>query len=155
MSVLVIGYGNPLREDDGVGCVAAESLAAESFGAAFASETIHQLLPELAEPVSAADFVIFIDAAVEGQPGQVTEYTVLPRPAAPGALNHHLDPAGLLDLAASLYGRCPPARMFTVTAARLGYREGLSPEVAAALPELLARVRLAIEPEAANAELLA
>ena len=43
--VLVIGYGNTLRSDDGAGVVAAERLA-EAIGSRATVLTRHQLLPD-------------------------------------------------------------------------------------------------------------
>ena len=66
---LVIGYGNRLRGDDGVGWEVASRLAAAVPSEAAHILTVHQLTPELAEPVSEADLVIFIDASRVGEPG--------------------------------------------------------------------------------------
>lgn len=143
MKVLVIGYGNPLREDDGVGWVAAEAVgnAVTMFpGTQIDVETVHQLLPELADPISLADLVIFIDAAVSGKPGEILQHVVMPQGEKPGAFSHQVGPAGLLESARVLYGRFPPAYLFTITAAQMGYSETLSPAVAAALPHLFAHI---------------
>ena len=60
---LIIGYGNPLRGDDGVGWEVASRLAATIPEEAAHIMTVHQLTPELAESVSEAELVIFIDAS--------------------------------------------------------------------------------------------
>src|SRR5262245_29107852 len=67
--VLIIGYGNPLRADDGVGWQAARHLAELLRDEPIEILALHQLTPELAEPISRADLIIFIDASNEGQPG--------------------------------------------------------------------------------------
>lgn len=59
---LIIGYGNPLRGDDGLGWHVAQRLAAVLPQHRARIEVCHQLTPELAEPISRADLVIFIDA---------------------------------------------------------------------------------------------
>ena len=66
---LIIGYGNPLRGDDGVGWEVASRLAVIIPSEAAHILTVHQLTPELAESVSEADLVIFIDASDVGEPG--------------------------------------------------------------------------------------
>ena len=53
--LLVIGVGNPLREDDGVGWRLAEALAQ----AGVEVHTCHQLLPELAAELGRVDLVLF------------------------------------------------------------------------------------------------
>jgi hydrogenase maturation protease len=60
---LIIGYGNPLRGDDDVGWEAASRLAAALPSEAVHILAVHQLTPELAEAVSEADLLIFVDAS--------------------------------------------------------------------------------------------
>ena len=61
MRWLVIGYGSDLRGDDGLGRRAALAVAAlEMAGATVMS--VHQLTPELAEPLAGVDGAIFLDA---------------------------------------------------------------------------------------------
>jgi len=101
---------------------------------------VHQLLPELAEEVCAAELVVFVDASVEGEPGQIMVREMLPVAQELGAFTHHFDPAGLLAYARDLYGRFPRAYLVTITAVSLGYGEGLSPVVEAALPDTLRQI---------------
>jgi len=153
MEILLIGYGNPLRGDDGVGWRVVEEIAnCQSSIANRQRDTphsalrtpqliaVHQLLPELSEPISEADLVIFVDASVEGEPGAVRVRTVEPAPPRIGAFTHHFDPAGLLGYAREVYGRFPRAYLVTVTAVSLGYGEGLSDTVEAVLPEVLNQI---------------
>src|SRR5271166_6728975 len=65
---LIIGYGNPLRGDDGLGWQVASELA-KCVDALISVLAVQQLTPELAEPVSDADLVIFVDACCDGEPG--------------------------------------------------------------------------------------
>ncbi|MEZ4644237.1 MAG: hydrogenase maturation protease [Chloroflexota bacterium] len=148
MQVLLIGYGNPLREDDGIGWAAATALSQPEHaveGVTLITETMHQLLPELADPISQADLVVFVDAAVSGEPGDIQSEAIRPFPSPPGAFSHHVGPAGLLEMARDLYGRFPPAYLFTITVANLGYGENLSPTVTAVLPELLHQIKTVIQ----------
>ncbi len=63
--VLVIGYGNPGRLDDGLGPAAADRVAAASLpGVTVDSD--YQLQIEDAAAIAEHDVVIFVDAAVEG-----------------------------------------------------------------------------------------
>lgn len=140
-ALLVIGYGNPLREDDGVGWVAANLLRAELPAGRVHCIAYHQLMPELAEPVSQAGMVLFVDARVGGAPGALELRPVAPEAGLPAGMTHAFGPGALLALAELLYGRCPPAQLATVAGASFGYGEGLSPAVRAALPELAARAR--------------
>lgn len=135
--LMIIGYGNPLRGDDGLGWQAARRLADEVRDGVDVI-ACHQLMPELAEPLSRADRAVFIDAAPPGDPpGTIVMGSVQPRPADPGAFTHHLDPAGLLELARSLYGQAPPAELITVAGQQFGFSEQLSPPVQAALENIV------------------
>jgi hydrogenase maturation protease len=137
--VLVVGVGNPLREDDGVGWRLAAALAQE--GAEVC--TCHQLLPELALALSQVDLVLFADARAGEPPGQVL-LQALEAGEAPG-YSHHLGAPGLLAWTRTLYGRCPRAWLLSVAGAAFGYREGLSPAVEAALPEALKQARALLQ----------
>lgn len=131
---LIIGYGNPLRGDDGLGPRAADLLG---------GMVLHQLNPELAEPISRAGLVIFIDAAETGRPGEWTCVEVRPAPSAERLFTHHLDPGALLAAARALYGRAPRALLFTMAGESFDLGEELSPAVAAALPELVKAIKAA------------
>lgn len=137
---LVIGYGNPLRGDDGVGWHAAQHLAQSNRTHHMQIMVRHQLDPELAVPISQADQVIFIDASEGEQPGEVKSQHIDPHPSSPGAFTHHLEPGALLAFARDLYGSYPDATLFTITGKSFGFREGLSQPVLNALPGLLNRI---------------
>ncbi len=152
--VLVIGYGNVLRTDDGVGPHAARLLADDPRLAGAAVLARHQLAPELAADVAGAALVILVDATTATPPGAVT---VRPLAAAagpggpatgPGATSHHVGPELLLGLASELYGAAPEAVAVSVGVANMGPGETLSPRVAAALPAVADAVaRLVAEHE--------
>ncbi len=137
---LVIGYGNTLRGDDAVGQVVARALAGEA--AIEGAEVIacHQLTPELAERISIADLIVFIDAAADLQPGAVTVAMVQAAPLSSG-LAHHVDPRTLLLMTAKLYGRTPDSFLVSIGVGSFELGEGLSAAVAAALPDVVATVR--------------
>jgi len=124
VTLLIIGYGNPLRGDDGFGYRAAERIPG--------AIAVHQLTPELMDPIAHADRVVFLDAAAEGAPGEIRRRDLTP--AAPGAaFSHHSTPEALLAGALALYGRAPSAEILTVCGANFPLSADLSPDVAAAL----------------------
>lgn len=137
--VLVIGYGNALRSDDGVGPRVAELLADDPRLAGATVTARHQLTPELAGDMRFAVLVVLIDATTDAAPGAVVVRRVEARtgPEADGragATSHHVDPAVLLTLARELYGASPEAHVVSVGVADMGPGEALSPRVAATLP---------------------
>jgi hydrogenase maturation protease len=136
--ILVIGYGNELRRDDGVGPRVARAVAAWDLPGVLALAR-HQLTPELAEAVAGADAVFFVDAAADLEPG------VRVRPVCSGGsrsvLGHVSSPAELLDLAAALHGHRPPAWLVSIPAADLGFGEELSPAATHGMDEALRHIR--------------
>jgi hydrogenase maturation protease len=138
-SVLIIGCGNPLRCDDGMAWRVAEALSLRQLPPEVKIMVQHQLTPELAVPVSQAQAVIFLDAACEGRPGELRREAVSPGPAA-AAFSHEFSPAALLGLARELYGRSPEACAITLCGACFDHGEGLSVEVQAGLPQVVAMV---------------
>lgn len=143
--VLVIGYGNPLRGDDGLGRVIGERIAETARPEAIDVIVAHQLTPELAEPVSRADLVIFVDAAVDVPAGRIKVVPVIADAMeAPGTLAHHCGPAQLLAAAQHLYGHGPEAWAISVGGARWDYAESLSPAVERLVPRLLHYIELLI-----------
>jgi hydrogenase maturation protease len=138
--VLIVGYGNPLRSDDGTGWHAARRLATDPRLAGARVLACHQLAPELAEDVSQASLVVLLDAAAEGDPGSVAVRQIEPRPATPATWSHHLDPETLAGLAQTLYGAVPPIVLVSVAAATFAEGDGLSSALQQALPGVVETV---------------
>lgn len=141
---LIIGYGNPLREDDGVGPRAVELLVAAGLADGVEALMCHLLTIELAPRIAETERLILIDARADGEPGAVQEDTLTPQAVPGSSLTHHVDAAGLLAAAQILYGNAPATTLFTVSGAAFGYSEALSPIVEAALPGLVARLLSAV-----------
>ena len=147
---LLIGWGNPLRGDDGVGQAIAAAVERWGQPQLEVVEAV-QLTPELAPLLAAARRVLFVDAAA-GAAAVTGGWRLEPvPPLEPGVttaawssqpLSHHASPAVLLMLAETLYGRRPPAWQLLVAAHACGFGSGLSPATEALLPGALAAVRL-------------
>jgi hydrogenase maturation protease len=137
--ILILAYGNPLRGDDGVAWLAAEELNAKFTVPEVEVVCVQQLAPEMAERVSWADAVIFLDAAEDGLSGEV-RCTPLVEPFAAARFSHQLSPIAILALAKQLYGASPLAYSVTLTGQCFDHGDTLSPAAAAALPLLVAKV---------------
>jgi hydrogenase maturation protease len=134
--ILVIGFGNPLRGDDGVGWRVAQALEAMALPEQVTIITCQQLTPELAEPVSQASLVILIDAARGGIPGTIDCQLVPLETQPPPTLGHHVEPGALLAYAQALYGSAPPLWLWTIMGEAFESGDSLSPPVEAAVPAL-------------------
>jgi hydrogenase maturation protease len=135
--VLVVGYGNSLRSDDGIGWHAAGLLAGDPRLAGARVLAQHQLVPELAADVTQASLVVLVDATVEGDPGSLSFRQVQPRPPTPTTWSHHLDPETLAGLAEALYGFVPPIVLVSVAAGSLAEGDRLSDALERALLEVV------------------
>lgn len=136
--LLVIGYGNTLRSDDGVGPKVADAVAALNLPGVTAL-ACPQLTPELAEPIAQAGVVVFVDAAVDA-PDEVRL-----RPLSPDSssriLAHAAAPAAMLALARDVFGHAPVAWWLTLPAANLAFGEELSTQAESCLRTAVAQIR--------------
>jgi hydrogenase maturation protease len=141
--MLVMGYGNVLRGDDGAGIRIAETVAAWG-SPGVEVYAVHQLTPELAEPVAAARVVVFVDARLTADGADVRVQSLTPATGSAG-LGHTSDPRFLLGLAQALYGRCPPAWLVTVPGTDFEAGRQLSPTAASALQDALGEMAQLLE----------
>ncbi len=123
-ALLVIGYGNTVRQDDQAGPLVAEQIEARELPGV-RTLACAQLSPEHAEAVSQARAVVFVDALAD--PALETSL----RPVVPGesaqVTTHAAEPETLLALARDVFGNAPPAWLLTVPAEKLGFGMDLSP----------------------------
>jgi len=139
---LVIGFGNPLRGDDAVGPSVAR--AAEIERSDVSVLTPHQLLPELAPDIAAADVVVFIDAATDLPAGAVRCQIVAP--SSSPRLDHRLSPAALVGLGLAAFDRAPQAWLVEIGAESFELGHALTPLVASAVPRAAELVRTLLPP---------
>ena len=137
---LIIGYGNPLRGDDGFGWHAAVRLQEIIHDAGIEILAVHQLTPELMDPVSRARRVIFIDAAVGEDAGKLTVSALETSGGPAPAFTHFATPAALLEGARALYGAKPEALLITVVGLDFEIGEELSGPVRLALESLAGKI---------------
>jgi hydrogenase maturation protease len=136
--VLVIGYGNTLRGDDGVGQHVALAVAKWNVPG-LTVMTVHQLTAELAEPIASAKLAVFVDAKVAAL-GDLVEVHALQSANTDLSIGHTCDPRSLLALASAIYGRQPSAWVVSVPAADFSVREGLSATASRGVTLALARI---------------
>lgn len=110
LKLLIYGYGNPGRQDDGVGIVLVEQLEAWVKAEGIAGVVLdanYQLNAEDALAVAEVAAVVFVDATPRGRapftfkrltPQQVISFST-----------HAMAPESVLALADELYGARPPA----------------------------------------------
>jgi hydrogenase maturation protease len=141
-SVLLIGYGNSSRRDDGVAehilrrLLAALDLDPESLMTEQDEEQrpglravlVHQLAPELAELAWRYDTVVFLDAHVPGVDWEPLAWQAIEPTVQGGMSGHHLKPGVILSLCETLYGHRPQAYMLSVLGHNFDFGETLTAE---------------------------
>ncbi len=103
MQVLVLGYGNPGRGDDGLGPAVARFVAGLG-RAGVAAEVDYQLNVEHAAELARFDVVVFADAAAAGPAPFFWREIGAEDPPAASFTTHQLAPADVMALARTLYG---------------------------------------------------
>lgn len=129
--MLLIGYGNPGRGDDGLGPAFSERIAARKLPG-LEIDTDYQLVAEHALTVSAQDLVVFADAEIGGNaPYSFREI----EPGSPEVLgSHSLRPETVLALSETLYGARPRAFVLGIAGYDYGeVKEGLTEQATANL----------------------
>ncbi|WP_432811640.1 hydrogenase maturation protease [Pantanalinema sp. GBBB05] len=137
---LVIGYGNTLRSDDGAGYLIAETVANWNL-AHVQSLALHQLTPDLAEPIAHSQVVIFVDAVAKpvNTPAAIVLEQLEPNYATTFT-GHYADPRSLLSLTYTLYETSPIAYRLLIPAINFSFGESLSAVTQASMSLALAKI---------------
>lgn len=136
--VLVLGYGNPGRQDDGLGPVAAAEIGKLDWPGVTACDN-YQLVIEDAVEISEHDVVWFVDAARSGaEPCEVRSLS----PALDIAFTSHLvKPETLLAIANRYYGKLPQAHLIGIRGYEFEFLEGLTDRASGNLAHAVALIR--------------
>ena len=138
---LILGYGNPDRQDDGVAWHILTRVAKalnrdipssyedglEPDGHEPDLFFLLQLTPELAEIIMDYDRVCFIDAHTGSMPDDLS-WTKVDACYQPSPLTHHLTPSSLLCLVDNLYHRQPEGVLVSVRGFKFDFAQTLSPQ---------------------------
>ena len=138
---LILGYGNPDRQDDGVAwhvlAAVAQQLGRtvpasfeEQFEPSGASPDflfVLQLVPELAETLAAYERVCFVDAHTGNVPQDV-QLIHLTAQFQPSPFTHHMTAATSLSMVQTIYSKTPEAILVSVRGYQFGFTQSLSPE---------------------------
>ena len=142
--VVVLGLGNLLLSDDGLGLRLLEALAAEGWGAEFLDGGTQGLA--LLAYLARRRALIILDAVALGAPPGTVHVLRGDSIAAHHAVTAHGSNALELLAAARLLGDLPPSvTIIGIEPDCLRTGIGLSPAVEAALPQALARARAVLE----------
>jgi hydrogenase maturation protease len=146
MKTLVIGYGNPGRQDDALGPAVANEVETWNVAGVEAA-TDFQLNIEYAADLANVETVIFVDASRTGAEDLV--FRELEPARQISFTTHSLDPASLLALCEDIYKKRTRAFLLAIRGYEFEFAEGLSPGAKANLDKALQFLKrlLALPPE--------
>jgi hydrogenase maturation protease len=150
--ILILGFGNPDREDDGVAWHILQALSSHFDSPISILDRVEfekgrhphlvfslQLMPEMSEEIARYDFVCFVDAHTGAYPQDVRLAPLKPGFQA-SPFTHHLTPESCLSLAETLYGHTPKGITVSVRGYCFGYGTALSEKTAVLAKEAVARI---------------
>jgi hydrogenase maturation protease len=141
MRTLIVGYGNPYRQDDGVGFHVLKEIARrlghlplaldedglDSLGSDVDLVVLPQLLPELAAKLGDYQQAIFVDAHTAPIAEELRCVVVEPR-YSPSAFTHHMKPETLMGLARAFSPVIPQAYLISIRGHNFDLGQDLSAE---------------------------
>ena len=136
--LLMIGYGNSLRTDDGAGPAVVQRLSnllPSQYSGSVEVMSCLQLTPELAAHMASFRRVVFIDASVAIPPGRIAIHRMECEESG-SQLGHYFTPGILLTIAASVFGASPQAWTAAVGCQSTDIGDQLTPTVSAAVERL-------------------
>ena len=129
LEILIIGYGNPHRQDDGLGPYVVNRLKKRLNhipGVYFL--TMHQLTADIVEKLQYFDIIFFIDATVDELRYGFKFSKVKPEFGLSHYLTHYLKPSLLLGLLQSTYHHNPVTVEVAIQGNNFGFRQELTSE---------------------------
>jgi len=135
--LVVIGFGNSLRQDDGFGPAVVERLSERIHHERIVLLAPSTLTPELAATLAETRQVIFIDACATLSPGEVARFDLVCDERSDVSLVHFLSPEALLVWTKRLYGHVPTAELWLVGTEQTELSEELTDVVAARVDEFV------------------
>jgi len=110
--IVVLGYGNPGRQDDGLGPALAAAMEAGGARTGVSIESDYQLCVEDAAEVAQHDAAVFADASKTCS--APFEFQRLQPRMESSFTSHHVTPEAVLALAAELFGRRVEGYMLSI-----------------------------------------
>jgi len=122
-SILVYGFGNPGRQDDGLGPAIIESLENEEIPGVV-TDCNYQLNIEDAYSVAENDMVVFVDASLDA--GEPFSFVRIEPSAEITFTTHSMSPQSVLALCAELYDRRLEAYVLGIRGYEWDFKVGLT-----------------------------
>ncbi len=123
----IVGFGNPLRRDDGIGSYIVRQLksALKSYDK-IGFLTVRHPEPSIVDELHGADQILFVDATFKGLTNGWQLNRIRPELEMLPYTTHHFTPMAILGIIEMLYGKSPPTWMLTVEGCDFGYGRRLT-----------------------------
>lgn len=140
--ILIYGYGNPGRQDDGLGNAFVEQMeqwVKDQGLDGFFFDSNYQLNIEDAAEVADKDLVIFADASTE----EIENYMLTPVNASTKVAftTHAASPGYIVDLCKQLYNRTPATYLMHIKGYEWAFREGICDKALANMEMALEHIK--------------
>ena len=122
-SIYVYGFGNPGRQDDGLGPMIIDKLDKENIEG-ITTDSNYQLNIEDADNISKSDIVIFVDASLDAE--EPFSFERIEPSAEITFTTHAMSPESVIALCGDIYGRIPETYVLAVRGYQWEMFEGLS-----------------------------
>lgn len=120
--ILVYGYGNPGRQDDGLGIAFSQAIENARFPGCIVEQN-YQLNAEDALLISEYTIVVFVDASHTPEHFSLSEI----KPAHEiGFTTHAMEPSSVVGLCNELYGKLPACYLLEIRGHEWEMKEGLA-----------------------------
>ncbi len=126
-TLFIYGFGNPGRQDDGLGPAIIEKLDNDGIPG-ITTDCNYQLNIEDAHNISQSKTVIFVDASVNAD--EPFTFTKIGPSADITFTTHTMSPESVLALCSEIYSRTPDAYVLAIRGYEWEFKEGLSPKAA-------------------------
>lgn len=146
MKVLLYGYGNPGRSDDGLGVEFAnriETWVKEKGFSDYTFENNYQLNIEDAEMIADKDLVIFVDASKE----DIDDFciSIVDQSTKVTFTTHEASPGYIVQLCDELFGKKPLTLLLHIKGQEWEFKEGLSKEAMENLDKAVEYFKIKLE----------
>lgn len=138
VKILIYGYGNPGRQDDGIGNAFVERILAwvkENRFEGFEFDSNYQLNIEDASAISDKDLVVFVDASTE----DIANFVLTPVTPETNVTftTHSASPGYIVQLCREIYGTNPAVFLLHIRGYSWEFTEGLTDQAALNLDQAI------------------
>ncbi len=142
--ILLYGYGNPGRQDDGLGNEFVEEMekwVEENKITNVEFDSNYQLNIEDADTISDKDIVVFIDASIEENVNDFFIDEIEPSKAKVEFSMHAVSPAFVVNLCNDIYDKFPKCYLIHIKGYEWDFAEGLTEQARKNLDKAIAYVK--------------